>query len=428
MALFNINERPFQVIWEITRACPLACQSCRPRLDARRHPLELSTDESLRLLDQVARCRPARLIITGGDPLRRLNLETLLRHAAYKGLTVHLQASPTQAMADADFAQWKELGVERLSLSLDGTTEESFDAFRGVRGLWNRTMQMILKTIEADLPMEFHTCLTRRNAVELDQFVEILRPLNPVSWHLALPVSLRSAPSDNLLTGWDVERAFMELQTLAQAAPFDVQVNEGSHYRRVLLQKRGIKISSQPSVGRATERTSPAAVSGHRDPFNSPSQGADSRWNKTETGNVGAHPDASPAGRSMENAGEPAVVPVNSETLSHAPLPLNDGRGSVFISPLGEIYPGPQLPLAAGQVRLHDLLDVYQNSALFCRLRQPQLLKGKCGRCEFNALCGGSRARAYAMNRDYLAEDPLCVHRPGASSRFTETATTANCF
>jgi radical SAM protein with 4Fe4S-binding SPASM domain len=92
--------------------------------------------------------------------------------------------------------------------------------------------------------------------------------------------------------------------------------------------------------------------------------------------------------------------------------PINDGRGSVFVSHSGEICPGAFLPLVAGNVRVDDLLDIYRDSTLFLELRNPELLKGKCGGCEYRTLCGGSRARAYATTRDYLAQDPLCIYQP----------------
>jgi len=98
---------------------------------------------------------------------------------------------------------------------------------------------------------------------------------------------------------------------------------------------------------------------------------------------------------------------------------LNDGRGQVFINHLGEITPGPHLPLVAGSVRETKLIDTYRNSRVFRELRNPSLLKGKCGYCEFNSICGGSRARAYAATGDYLAQDPLCDYHPRAARSST---------
>jgi radical SAM protein with 4Fe4S-binding SPASM domain len=95
-----------------------------------------------------------------------------------------------------------------------------------------------------------------------------------------------------------------------------------------------------------------------------------------------------------------------------APLGINDGKGFVFVSHTGEINPSGFLPFNAGNVRKDNLLDVYRNNATFQHLRDPDALKGKCGFCEYRSLCGGSRARAYAMTGNPFEGDPLCDYQP----------------
>ncbi len=96
-----------------------------------------------------------------------------------------------------------------------------------------------------------------------------------------------------------------------------------------------------------------------------------------------------------------------------APPGINDGKGFVFISHTGEIHPSGFLPLPTGNVRRDQLIDAYRNHPVFAQLRDARLLKGKCGRCEFKNICGGSRARAYALTGDFLAEEPCCSYQPG---------------
>jgi len=84
-----------------------------------------------------------------------------------------------------------------------------------------------------------------------------------------------------------------------------------------------------------------------------------------------------------------------------------------FISHIGEVYPSGFLPLVTGNVRERTLKEIYMESPVFQDLKDPERLKGKCGKCEFRYLCGGSRARAYAMTGDYLAAEPRCVYKPG---------------
>jgi radical SAM protein with 4Fe4S-binding SPASM domain len=99
---------------------------------------------------------------------------------------------------------------------------------------------------------------------------------------------------------------------------------------------------------------------------------------------------------------------------------VNDGNGFLFVSHTGDIYPSGFLPLAAGNVRDDDLVEVYRNSDLFRSLRDPERLKGKCGVCEYREVCGGSRARAFALTGDPLEAEPYCTHVPARYARMVE--------
>lgn len=344
MMKFDFDDRPFIVIWEVTRACSLACRHCRAEANLSRHPLELNTEEAFRFIDQVARCRPALFVMTGGDPIRRLNLETLVRYATDRDLRVSLSPSATPEFARADLGALKEAGVQRISLSLDGASRETHDTFRGVPGTWNWTMEAIANAALAGVPVQINTTFTRQNLGELDQFVALLDEIRPALWSVFQLVPTGRGKVDDLLTAEEMERLFERLQKLSLTAPYDIKTTEGQHYRRVVLQQtRGAK-----------------------------------------------------------------------PTPTRAPLGINDGKGFVFVSHIGNIQPSGFLPLTAGNVRKDELLDVYQNSPLFRELRNPSLLEGKCGRCEFNGICGGSRARAFAMTGDYLGEEPLCSYQPEA--------------
>jgi radical SAM protein with 4Fe4S-binding SPASM domain len=95
-------------------------------------------------------------------------------------------------------------------------------------------------------------------------------------------------------------------------------------------------------------------------------------------------------------------------------LPINDGKGFVFVSHIGEVFPSGFLPISAGSVRKQSLTDIYRNSELLVALRDSSNLKGKCHECEFKEICGGSRARAYALSGDLFAEDACCSYIPRA--------------
>ena len=115
--------------------------------------------------------------------------------------------------------------------------------------------------------------------------------------------------------------------------------------------------------------------------------------------------------RRIAHATSPAIEPSAGASTHHA-AGIRDGNGIVFISHTGEICPSGFLEISTGNVRRDDIVDIYRTSTLFRELRDPGAFGGRCGRCEYRWVCGGSRARAFSTSGDPLAEDPLCVHDP----------------
>ncbi|MBQ8900113.1 MAG: radical SAM protein, partial [Akkermansia sp.] len=95
-------------------------------------------------------------------------------------------------------------------------------------------------------------------------------------------------------------------------------------------------------------------------------------------------------------------------------IPTRDGKGVLFISHTGEVQPSGFLPLTAGNVRTDDLATLYRTHPIFVQLRDDDALGGKCGKCEYRKLCGGSRARAFGTCGDMMAAEPLCNYIPAA--------------
>lgn len=336
------NDHPFVIIWEATRCCDLACRHCRATANRRHHPEELKTVEAKKLIDAVARANPGIFIITGGDPMQREDLLELVQYAATKKLRVALSPSATPKFLHTDLKPFHQAGVRRISFSLDGADPMTHDAFRGVDGTAELTMQAIQAAQQAGIEIQINTTMTRQNIGEFDDFKQILTYMKPVVWTVFMLVPTGRGKQKDMLTAGEVEVLFHKLADWEQEAPYEIKTTEGQHYRRVSLQ----------------------------------------RW------------------QSRGGLREPK------------PVPINDGKGFVFISHTGEICPSGFLPLVAGNVRKEELVEVYRNSPIFRQLRNPDALKGKCGQCEYRALCGGSRARAYAMTGDYLAQEPLCSYIP----------------
>ena len=340
----GFDERPFLVFWEITRACALACRHCRAEAQSHRHPDELNREEASRLISQLADLNPPMLILTGGDPLMRSDALDLVREATAEGLHVGLSPSATARLLNADFAEIKSAGVERISLSLDGTTRATHDAFRGIPGTFDRTIAAVHRAHAADLSVQINTTLTRGNLREYEAFKKLMFELKPAMWSVFLLVPTGRAGADDLPDPQDIEEVFQDMATLVGKAPFAIKTTEGHHFRRVLIQKLGASGKRRPGM--------------------------------------------------------------------RSPLGIRDGRGVMFISHTGVVSPSGFLPYDCGNVREEHPAEIYRYHPLFVSLRDNEALGGKCGCCEFRAVCGGSRARAYGMTGDSFAEDPACVYQP----------------
>ena len=344
MAYDGFDERPFLVFWEITRACALACRHCRAEAQPQRHPEELDGDEARRLIHQLAELKPPMLILTGGDPLMRADALDLVREATAAGLHVGLSPSATARLMNVDFAEIKDAGVERISLSLDGATQQTHDAFRGLTGTFDRTLAAVQRAHAAGLSVQINTTLTRGNLHEYEAFKRLMFELKPAMWSVFLLVPTGRAQASDLPDPDDVERVFQDMATLVGTAPFAIKTTEGHHFRRVLIQTLGRAGRQRPGL--------------------------------------------------------------------RSPLGIRDGRGVMFISHTGVVSPSGFLPFDCGNVRDEHPADIYRRHPLFVSLRDNDALGGKCGRCEFRTVCGGSRARAYGVHGDPFAEDPACSYQP----------------
>ena len=344
----DFDHRPLLVIWEMTQACDLKCAHCRADARPKRHPLELSTAEAFHLIDEVAEMKVPMFVLTGGDPLKRPDIFPIVQYACRRGVHTALTPSATPLLTREKVFQLKQAGLMRMALSLDGSTAQLHDGFRGVPGSYQQTLDAVGWCHEAKLPIQVNTSVSRRNLGHLDNMIELLQKLRVVLWSVFFLVPTGRAQLNDLLTAEEHEQVFAKLYAASKRVKFHIKTTEGQHYRRYVLQQK------------AKEK----------------------------------------------DAG------IVADLISTAPPGVNDGKGFVFVSHTGEVYPSGFLPLSAGNVLWEPLPEIYLHSPLFRSLRDPSQLKGKCGRCEFNNVCGGSRARAYAFYQDPLAQEPCCSYIP----------------
>lgn len=347
--MMNFDQAPFLVIWEVTQACDLACAHCRASAAPARDPRELSTEEGYRLLETVKTFGDPLMVFTGGDPLKRPDLFSLVEKSTSLGLRTTVTPSATPLLTAAAIGRFQKLGVARMAVSLDGPDPESHDGFRRVAGSFDRTVFALEEAKRIGLDTQVNTTVTRHNWLRLDEIAGIVEHVGAKLWSVFFLVTTGRALVSDDLAAEDYEQVFAYLYELSKKSSFDIKTTEAQHYRRFVAQRR-----------------------------------------KAEGGAVRG----------------PAPNPIARQAG------INDGQGFVFVSHRGEIYPSGFLPIAAGNVRHDSLVDVYRHSPLFLELRNSGKLGGKCGVCEYRNLCGGSRSRAFALTGDYMGEELRCVYHP----------------
>jgi len=337
---------PLVAIWEVTRACDLACVHCRAEAMPAPDPAQLSTAEALDLLDQLRELGPGVLVLTGGDPLKRPDLFTIIEAARCRGLEVAVTPSVTPLLTLDAIRRFADSGTSRLALSLDGPDARTHDAFRGSPGAFAATVRAIAAARVTGLPMQVNTSLTRDTVRHLPPIGRLLESIAPVLWSVFFVVPVGRAAAAQQLDAATCEQTFHWLYDWREATGIAVKTTAAPAFRRVVLRRE----AARARAARAPRRPLPPAI--------------------------------------------------------------NDGKGFVFVSHTGDVFPSGFLPLAAGNVRHARLAEVYRRSPLFRALRDERRLEGKCGACPFRSLCGGSRARAWATTGNPFAEDPACVYEP----------------
>ena len=346
----NFDQSPMLVIWEVTQACDLACVHCRASAQPDRNPKELTTEQGYRLLDEIRSFGEPLMVFTGGDPLKRPDLYDLIGYAVKIGLRTNVTPSATPLLTGEVIEKFKEAGVSRMAISLDGPDAATHDEFRGIPGTFDRAMFALRHARDIGLDTQFQTTVTRRNMKRLPEMAKIAREVRCKMWSLFFLIVTGRALENDDLTAAEYEQVFEFMYELSKTAPFGIKTTEAMHYRRYVAQR--IK------------------------------------------------------------AGNGVTENENAKGVAWRTAGVSDGKGFVFVSHQGEIFPSGFLPMSGGNVLESRLTDVYRNSDLFKMLRDTSQRGGKCGLCEYQKICGGSRSRAYAFTGDYLAEDPRCMYQP----------------
>jgi len=328
-------------------------------------PGELDYQQGLELIDQLVdfgEPYPA-LLLTGGDPLMRDDIFDLIDYAKSKSVYVALAASVTPKLNETTISRMKNVGVDIISVSLDGASPETHDRLRGIRGTWKKTIQAMQSAKEAGLRAQINTTVMRSNINELAEIFHIVRQCGAVAWEVFFLIRTGRGASLESLEPTECEEV---MHFLFDAAHYGVPVRtaEGPNFRRIRAERGN----------------------GHTPPNGKLYQNLTAKL------------------RTLE--GEPTSSPSLKST------PTRDGRGILFVTYDGEVYPSGFLPISTGRIPQEKLTSIYRSNSTFIALRNSSKLKGRCGACEYKEICGGSRSRAFAEFGDPFEEDPACPYTP----------------
>jgi len=362
---WNLDEKPILVFWETTRACDLACRHCRASAIPQALEGELDYREGLALLDHIAAFgRPLPiLVMTGGDVLKREGFWPLLDQARARGIPVAVSPAVTPLLTDEVLEKLQASAVSAISLSLDGSQATFHDGLRGIPGTFERTLECARKAVQVGLRLQINSTVTAENLTQFPAIFELIHGLGAHVWEVFFLVATGRGAE---LLAPSPQQCEAACWLLHQAAGYGLTVRtvEAPFFRRVVHQACGNEVEDPGDLARSL------VADLHRR-LGPPTHPARSRSARTR-----------------------------------------DGRGLVFVDYQGRVSPSGFLPVVTGNIRTDSLAGIYRDSPVFRSLRRAESLGGRCGRCGYRDLCGGSRSRAWAASGDYLAEDPACVYEP----------------
>lgn len=369
----DVDERPMIVIWEVTRACQLVCQHCRADAQHVGHPRQLTTTQGKALLDDIAGFgKPYPIVIlTGGDPFERRDLPELVAYGTSIGLHMAVSPSVTPKVTAEALRDIHAAGANALSLSLDGASAQTHDAWRGVPGVFDATLVAARTAVAEGIRLQVNSTVTAGNVMELPALLRTVIDLHAHLWSVFFLVPTGRGTSLRPLDPEGVEDVMHWLHDVSDLIA--VKSTEAPHFRRIALQRARLRAAG------------------------------------------GSVADL-PHGDLYTALREATADLLDTASMTHRrprpPIDINSGRGFAFVDHLGDVYPSGFLPHHCGNVTEKGFREIYVDDPLLRALRRPEEFHGKCGVCEFNQVCGGSRSHAFAVTGDILASDPTCAYVP----------------
>ncbi|MEA3386418.1 MAG: radical SAM protein [Thermodesulfobacteriota bacterium] len=344
---------PKWLAWEITRRCNLHCVHCRSssELEEKEHP-DFSTSEAFRVLDDIASYAKPVVVLSGGEPLLREDVFDIAHYGTKKALRMCLATNGTFVTPEVCI-KIKDSGICMVSLSLDGATAGVHDDFRRQPGAFEYAINAARLFREHGISFLINSSFTRRNQDEIPKVYKLAKEIGATAWYMFMivPTGRGKEIMEELISPEDYE-TLLNWHYEMEKKEKDILVRPtcAPHYYRIRLQK--------------------AKEYGER---------VKHRSLKFSTGG-------------------------SKGCLAGQLISLIDVDGNVL--------PCSYFPLPAGNIKENSFKEIWEESTLFKELRDFSSYKGRCGACEYIRVCGGCRARAYAIHGDYLAEEPFCAYVP----------------
>lgn len=360
------------LFWESTAACNLECIHCR-RLDVAKELAkeDLTTQEAFRFIDDLATMGNPILVLSGGEPLYRPDIFEIARYAADTGRVKVAMATNGTLIDERIAKKIVEAGVERVSISLDGADAKTHDEFRKLPGSFEKALHGFRLLKKLGMSLQINSTIANHNVHQLQDLYQLALQLRADALHIFMLVPVGCGveiAEDQMLSAQKYEETLNLFYDLAREAKIQTKATCAPHYFRILRQRA------------------------------------------KETGGMPAIKDPHLRGHGMPKGGHPSMAAMTKGCLA--------GTGVCFISHKGEVFPCGYLPVTSGNVRTKSFAEIWRTSEVFAKLRNPDLLGGKCGDCEYKKVCEGCRARAFYQTGDYMAEEPYCIYVPkGLRSR-----------
>jgi len=348
----NMQNKLRLVFWETTAGCNLECIHCR-RIDVSTQLMkdDLTTKESFELVDAIVEAGNPILVLSGGEPLFRPDIFDIAKYAVSKGLTVALATNGT-LVDEAMAKKIVDSGVSRVAISLDGADADTHDKFRKLKGSFDLAIKGFKNLLALGMGMQVNCTIAKHNAHQFRDLYNLAVNLGAEAIHIFMLVPVGCGveiAEDQMLPAEKYEELLNLFYDLSKEAVIQTKATCSPHYFRIM----------------------------------------------------------------RERAKEEGVK-ITPKTHGMAAMTKGclAGTGVCFVSHKGEVFPCGYLPVEAGHIKKQKFVDIWKNSPVFEKLRQPDLLGGKCGLCEYKKVCEGCRARAFYETGDYMAEEPYCIYTP----------------